>query len=57
MIKKVKKSFDNPYGISDVDTNPFDKPCILGVFSETQNKTMLNGYLNTILLDDKVFKT
>jgi len=52
VIKKVKKSFDNPYGISDVDTNPFDKPCILGVFSETQNKTMLNGYLNTILLED-----
>ena len=49
MIKKVNKSFNNLYGIEEVRDNIFEKPCIIGIFPEDQNKRQLNGYLNKIM--------
>lgn len=48
MIKKVEKSFMNPYGIEETSPS-FVKPCIIGIFPELENKKMLDGYLNKIL--------
>ena len=48
MLKKVVKSFENPYGIEET-FDVFKRPCIIGVFPESRHRKTLNGYLNKIL--------
>ena len=47
MYIKVKKTFKNPYGMKELnkETNPFNKPCVLGIVPTTGIKNN-NGYLS-----------